>query len=111
MLSEPMITSEEFVTVAEAARILHRSIEQVRRYLREGKLPGQRIGGQWSIPRSALKSPEDGDAIYQRRMKLLKEVQELRQKIYAETGRLFDGAELVNQIREERDAELEHRLP
>ena len=29
----------EMLTVGEAARMLHRSTEQVRRYLREGALP------------------------------------------------------------------------
>ena len=38
----------------EAARQLGRSIEQVRRYLREGKLPGRRIGQQWFIEEDAL---------------------------------------------------------
>jgi hypothetical protein len=38
-----MITLEGMITVAEAARRLNRSIEQVRRYLREGKFKGQRI--------------------------------------------------------------------
>ena len=42
------------VSVAEAARHLRRSTEQVRRYLREGRLPGRRIGGQWFIERAAL---------------------------------------------------------
>ena len=37
------------LTVADAARILDRSTEQVRRYLREGVLPGERIGNQWFI--------------------------------------------------------------
>jgi hypothetical protein len=37
------------VTVADAARILDRSTEQVRRYLREGVLAGERIGNQWFI--------------------------------------------------------------
>ena len=37
------------LTVADAARILGRSTEQVRRYLREGVLPGERIGNQWFI--------------------------------------------------------------
>ena len=45
---------EGYVTVAEAARRLNRSIEQVRRYLREGKLPGRRIGLQWFIEERAL---------------------------------------------------------
>lgn len=45
---------EGMITVQEAARRLNRSIEQVRRYLREGKLKGQRIGQQWFIPSKAL---------------------------------------------------------
>lgn len=48
--------SRDFISVAEAARILKRSTEQVRRYLREGQLPGQRMGGQWFIERSAVTS-------------------------------------------------------
>lgn len=106
-----MSVPEGMVTVAEAAKILNRSIEQVRRYLREGKLPGQRIGQQWFIPKDALSSWQDGTSLYQRRMELLKEVQALRQQIYQETGRLFSGAKLVEQIRAERDDELGHHLP
>lgn len=44
----------ELLSVAETARRLHRSTEQVRRYLREQRLPGQRIGGQWFISASAI---------------------------------------------------------
>ena len=44
----------ERITVAEAAHRLGRSIEQVRRYLREGKLKGQRIGQQWFIDPASL---------------------------------------------------------
>jgi len=47
-------SSERLITVAEAARRLGRSIEQVRRYLREGKLPGRRIGQQWFIDEDAV---------------------------------------------------------
>lgn len=43
-----------YVTVAEAARRLDRSNEQVRRYLREGRLAGRRIGLQWFIEEGAL---------------------------------------------------------
>jgi excisionase family DNA binding protein len=39
----------ELLTVAETARLLRRSTEQVRRYLREGSLPGRRLGGQWFV--------------------------------------------------------------
>ena len=45
---------QELVSVAEAARRLERSTEQVRRYLREGRLTGKRIGGQWFIEGPAL---------------------------------------------------------
>jgi excisionase family DNA binding protein len=46
--------NNELLTVHEAALRLRRSTEQVRRYLREGKLPGRRIGGQWFIQEEAL---------------------------------------------------------
>lgn len=39
------------MSVAETAQLLRRSTEQVRRYLREGELPGRRLGGQWFIDR------------------------------------------------------------
>ncbi len=45
---------EGYVTVNAAARRIGRSTEQVRRYLREGKLAGKRIGGQWFIREAAL---------------------------------------------------------
>ncbi|HEY7035722.1 MAG TPA: helix-turn-helix domain-containing protein [Thermomicrobiales bacterium] len=47
---------EALVTVAEAARRLQRSTEQVRRYLREKRLTGRRIGGQWFIDEAALEA-------------------------------------------------------
>jgi excisionase family DNA binding protein len=40
------------LTVAETAKLLQRSTEQVRRYLREGSLPGRRLGGQWFVFRA-----------------------------------------------------------
>ncbi len=47
-------TESDLITVAETAQRLSRSTEQVRRYLREGRLTGRRIGGQWFIERSAV---------------------------------------------------------
>jgi|SRR5581483_7469231 len=49
-----MIDTRGMITVAEAARRLNRSIEQVRRNLREGKLKGQRVGNQWFVDESCL---------------------------------------------------------
>jgi excisionase family DNA binding protein len=51
-----MIETEGMITVAEAAKRLDRSIEQVRRYLREGKLKGQRIGNQWFVDEASLET-------------------------------------------------------
>lgn len=50
------MSQEASVGVNEAARILGRSTEQVRRYLREGRLHGNRVGGQWFISRAELES-------------------------------------------------------
>lgn len=47
------------LTVADAASQLDRSTEQVRRYLREGRLRGRRLGGQWFIEESALTAFRD----------------------------------------------------
>jgi excisionase family DNA binding protein len=49
-----MVDSGELLTVADVAVFLDRSTEQVRRYLREGRLKGRRMGGQWFIDRDAL---------------------------------------------------------
>jgi len=45
---------QALLSVSEAAQRLNRSTEQVRRYLREGRLDGRRIGGQWFIERDRL---------------------------------------------------------
>lgn len=49
-----MDNERELLSVGDAAKRLQRSTEQVRRYLREGRLSGQRIGGQWFIDRPVL---------------------------------------------------------
>jgi excisionase family DNA binding protein len=47
----PNELADGLLTVAETAKLLKRSTEQVRRYLREGDLPGRRLGGQWFVDR------------------------------------------------------------
>lgn len=46
--------NQDGLSVAETARLLGRSTEQVRRYLREGRLAGRRMGGQWFIDPAAV---------------------------------------------------------
>ncbi len=53
---EDMVDSGDLLTVADAAVFLDRSTEQVRRYLREGRLNGRRMGGQWFIDQGALRA-------------------------------------------------------
>jgi excisionase family DNA binding protein len=46
--------SQELLTIEEAADYLKVTPFTVRRYLREGKLPGLKVGGQWRIGRDDL---------------------------------------------------------
>ena len=46
----------ETLTLKEVARELGRSLEQVRRYVREGKLPARKLGMQWFVSRRALEA-------------------------------------------------------
>ena len=42
------------LTVKDVAVELDRSIEQVRRYIREGRLPARKIGMQWFVASDSL---------------------------------------------------------
>ena len=109
------------VTVAEAARRLGRSIEQVRRYLREGKLKGQRIGGQWFVEEASLPlryQIRSGGSIANTREPvammertrltkeeieaLIKHVDENREAIRRRLGHGFDISRLIEESREGR---------
>ncbi len=109
--SRAVVSLEGMITVAEAARRLNRSIEQVRRYLREGKLRGQRVGGQWFVEETAISAMADPTARYEQQMELLRRIRENREAIYHETGRLSSGAEAVREVREERLRRLDRDLP
>ncbi|TMG03662.1 MAG: helix-turn-helix domain-containing protein [Chloroflexi bacterium] len=114
-----------YATVNEAARQLGRSIEQVRRCLREGRLPGRRIGQQWFIEEEALAHwrPERraagrvGEAVatYEATImktdktkkrdrlideELLREIDEIAERTREEAGQI-DVVELTRQDREE----------
>lgn len=115
------------ITVNEAARRLDRSIEQVRRYLRERRLPGRGSGGQWFIDEEALAAwrPQrralarvgEPAATYEARMmkakankkgetlnlqQWLQEVDEIAENIRKEAGELkLDVVELLRRSRQE----------
>ena len=90
-----MVSLEGMITVAEAARRLNRSIEQVRRYLREGKLEGQRIGNQWFVAEDGVVSRRRDDL-----GELFRRVDGRRETIRRRIGRDVDVVELVRRSRE-----------
>ena len=90
------VDTKGMITVAEAAKRLGRSIEQVRRYLREGKLKGQRVGNQWFVDEEGLRDvrkplvpPE-----------LLRRIDEHREAIFRRNGIVFDVVALIHESRE-----------
>ena len=113
---------EGHITVNEAARRMSRSTEQVRRYLREGRLPGKRIGGQWFIRETAVlyrTREEETNEMARRepgltwdlpgtatraRVEVFESISRRREDIRRRWERLgisMDAAELVREIREE----------
>lgn len=77
------------LTVAEAARHLDRSIEQVGRYVREGKLRGRRIGRQWSIDASSLGTADTPQPPLTRGMRERAAIMEPPKMSKREGGELF----------------------
>ncbi len=94
-----MASPEGMLTVAEVARRMGRSTEQVRRYLREKKLPGERIGHQWFVPQKALEE-EEMDRLTQKRLAILEEISVLREVIRKRLGRDYSIEELMDEARE-----------
>jgi len=114
-----MVSLDGMITVAEAAKRLGRSLEQVRRYLREGKLKGQRIGGQWFVEEASLElryQPSRGTAQRIREGSvvmeagklskeeidtLIKRIDANREAIRRRLGHDLDVVELLRRSREE----------
>ena len=114
-----MVSLDGMITAAEAARRLGRSLEQVRRYLREGKLKGQRIGGQWFVEEASLPSRYPPSQRTARRIRevgvvmetdkltkeeidaLIKRIDANREAIRRRLGHGLDVVELLRRSREE----------
>lgn len=93
---------EPDLTVAETAKYLGRSIEQVRRYLRDGALLGYRAGQQWFVPATAaatFKANRVETREMKERKQVLREIQALRAALVAKYGYL-DVADWVQAARE-----------
>jgi|GEM_PF-1052222 len=119
-----MTQSGGFITVAEAARRLNRSIEQVRRYLREGKLKGARVGQQWFVeeaslglvyrqkpprllrvqePQAVMEAPKVERKMEERLLneELIARVDSLREEIRRKYGTFDDVVEMIRRSRQE----------
>ena len=95
-----MIDTKGMITVAEAAKRMNRSIEQVRRKLREGKLKGQRIGNQWFVDEESLRKLRAKEPLIPR--EVIEEVRRLREETARQNpGYVFDAVEMVRRSREE----------
>ena len=96
-----MIDTSGMITVAEAAKRLNLSIEQIRRKLREGKLRGQRIGNQWFVDASACQDADNKPRPLIPR-KLLADLDRVRDQIARENpGVEFDAVAMVRKHRDE----------
>ena len=112
-------SSTGMLTIKEVAAEFDRSIEQVRRYVREGRLPARKMGMQWfvdpgdveefragrrggdseEVARSGtVERPADGDL-----PPFLRRVVEIREEIRASGGLLNEDefAELMDSTRRE----------
>lgn len=48
------MVADDFSTSIEAAEILGYTVQHVRRLIREGKLPGKKLGRDWMVERAAV---------------------------------------------------------
>jgi excisionase family DNA binding protein len=95
-----MIDTKGMITVAEAAKRINRSIEQVRRKLREGKLKGQRIGNQWFVDEESLRALRADEPLLP--PGFFDRVDRIQQRISDRNpDYVFDAVEMVRQVREE----------
>ena len=95
-----MIDTTGMITVAEAAKRMSRSIEQVRRKLREGKLKGQRIGNQWFVEEESIRKIRANEPLISR--EVMERVRQMNEEAVRDNpGYVWDAVEMVRRTREE----------
>ena len=93
-----MLEHPEYLNLSEAARELGKSVQQVRRFIREGKLPAQKFGLQWFVTRRAMKRFKSRGSRDPNEEDVLVRARALRENIRARVGKLAVG-ELLDQSR------------
>jgi excisionase family DNA binding protein len=99
-----MADAEDKLPLKEVARQLGRSLEQVRRYVREGKLPAQKLGMQWFVERGALEAFKSANGRVVKE-DVLARARALREKIRQRVG-LLNVVELLEESRRSRTFDL-----
>ena len=93
-----MTAWKQGLTLSQVAQELGRSLEQVRRYLREGKLRGQKLGMQWFIEQRDLEAFKTGGQRTNRR-EILAGARAVRESIRQREGQL-EVEELLDKSRQ-----------
>ena len=95
-----MVVTTTKLPLRDVARQLDRSVEQVRRYIREGKLPAQQLGLQWFVDQRDVDrfrgNQTSGD-----RIGVIEQARELRERIRRESG-MIDVIVLLDELRGDR---------
>ncbi len=95
-----MVVTTTKLALRDVARQLDRSVEQVRRYIREGKLPAQQLGLQWFVDQRDVDrfrgNQTSGD-----RIGVIEQARELRERIRRESG-MIDVIVLLDELRGDR---------
>lgn len=93
-----MVELVDKLALKDVARELNRSLEQVRRYVREGKLPAQKLGMQWFVERKDLDAFKGAPTGILRK-EALAEADALRESIRKRVGNI-DVLKLLDESRE-----------
>lgn len=91
------MTLEGDLKLNQVAQELGKSLEQVRRYVREGKLPARKLGMQWFVRRQDLDAFR-GVGGKPSQQEVLERARALRERIKARVG-LLDVVELLEESR------------
>lgn len=88
---------DEDLKLNQVSLELGRSLEQVRRYVREGKLPARKLGMQWFVTRRDLNAFQAHDR-KAGQQDLMERIRSNRERIRARVG-LIDVVELLDESR------------
>lgn len=95
-----MIANKDMLPLNEVSRELERSLEQVRRYVREGKMRAYKIGLQWFVSRSDLNRFKL--ALQNKKMDtsyIIERARAIREKIKAQYGEM-DVLQILDESRD-----------